>query len=190
MSKTLQWLLFLILVSCTTPSHEREKMNADPEESAMPVAASAVSSTTPMLCTSEMESSYGEETATFYIVIADTGSSYQQLHSKMFAMNGVFKIPIDTMGRSYDAAKDLIALPEDDEDEVFAGDYYPRRFPSQTLSLEYLSLYQQKATEKTMALVAGIYESRNTADSALTVLEQFDKKAFMVETDMYIGCIH
>ncbi|MBA9076623.1 hypothetical protein [Rufibacter quisquiliarum] len=58
------------------------------------------------------------------------------------------------------------------------------------LSLEYLNLYQDKTQKKTMALVSGIYEKKASADSALAVLKQAAAKAFVVKTEMYIGCIH
>ncbi|WP_262490545.1 hypothetical protein [Hymenobacter sp. CRA2] len=35
----------------------------------------------------------------------------------------------DTLGRFFDEQKNLIRLPDDDEDELYAGDYFPRRCP-------------------------------------------------------------
>ena len=55
------------------------------------------------------------------------------------------------MERTYDKAKNLIALPDNHEDEIYAGDYLPRRYPSSTLSLEYLQFYQEAASEKSIA---------------------------------------
>ncbi|WP_439882164.1 hypothetical protein ACSX1A_03165 [Pontibacter sp. MBLB2868] len=139
---------------------------------------------------SDSVSYYEQETATFYVVVADTGNSYDLLREHMLAIHRGSDLKIDTMGRSYDAAKDLIALPEDDEDELYAGDYFPRRFPSKTLSLEYLSLYQRQAGEKTIALVAGIYDRQISADSAAAVIRQLAPKAFAVNTEMFVGCLH
>ena len=108
----------------------------------------------------------------------------------MFYLNTKLNIPIDTMGRSYNKNKDLIAVPEDSEDEIYAGDYFPRRFPSGNLSLEYLDFYQSQAGEKTMALVSGIYETEKSADSALFVLRKAEKKVFKIKADIYVGCLH
>ncbi len=107
--------------------------------------------------------------ATYFVVIADTNQDYAILHRKMFDLSRKFNIPIDTMGRFYNKTKNLIALPDNADDEIYAGDYYPRRFPSDNLSLEYLDFYQRQAGGKTIALVTGIYEKDNSADSALNV---------------------
>jgi hypothetical protein len=128
--------------------------------------------------------------ATFFVVIADTSLDYSILHKKMIDLNNKFNLPIDTMGRYYNKTKDLIVLPEDDEDEIYAGTYFPRRFPSENLSLEYLTFYQSQSREKTIALVTGIYETETSADSALTVLRMTESKVFKIKADIYVGCLH
>ena len=94
------------------------------------------------------------------------------------------------MGRFYNKSKNLIALPDNDKDEIYAGDYFPRRFPSDNLSLEYLNFYQRQAGKKTIALVTGIYETEKGADSALAVLHRSEKKVFKIKADIYVGCMH
>jgi len=86
--------------------------------------------------------------ATYFVVVADTNLDYNFLRKEMFDLNRQLKIPIDTMGRFYNTAKNLIALPDNDDDEIYAGDYYPRRYPSEDLSLEYLDFYQSPAGKK------------------------------------------
>ncbi|MBX2904523.1 MAG: hypothetical protein KF744_00705 [Taibaiella sp.] len=135
---------------------------------------------------SDAESNY----ATYFVLIADTGISYSTLHRQMFSLNKDLSIPIDTMDRYYNKTKDLIALPDTSDDEIYAGDYFPRRFPSEHLSLEYLNFYKKEAGNKTIALVAGIYEREKSADSALAVLRPSATKAFTIKTDIYIGCMH
>lgn len=191
MGKAFQCLLLLILVSCnSTPSLVNVEVAPAPAVPAVRVSAEVAASVTATDYTlNDRADSYEGEAATFYIVIADTSGSYNMLREKMLLLHNYSKIPIDTMGRTYIISKDLIALPYDDQDEMYAGDYYPRRFPSKALSLEYLSLYQEKAGEKTIALVAGIYERHYSADSAMSTLSQ-SEKAFVVKSDMYIGCIH
>ena len=127
---------------------------------------------------------------TYFVVVVDTSLDYLTLHKKMFDLNSKLKIPIDTMGRFYNKTKNLIALPDNDEDEIYAGDYFPRRFPSDNLSLEYFNFYQQHAGEKTIALVSGIYKTEKSADSALTVLHKTDNKVFKIKADLFMGCIH
>jgi hypothetical protein len=138
----------------------------------------------------EDEHTLNEETATYFIVVADTGKAYHPLLSTMLNLEQQLHMIIDTMGRSYNAAKNLIALSENDPDEIYAGDYFPRRTPSATLSLEYLHFYLPTAGEKTIALVAGIYEKQSSADSAVTLLKTKAAKTFAFPAYVYIGCTH
>lgn len=137
-----------------------------------------------------IEDTIDDDYATYFVVVADTGSNYYLLHKKMFDLNRQLNSSIDTMGRFYNKTKNLIALPDNDEDEIYAGDYFPRRFPSDNLSLEYLSFYQEQAGDKTIALVTGIYETEKSADSALTILQKTEKKGFKIKADIYVGCMH
>jgi hypothetical protein len=128
--------------------------------------------------------------ATYFIVVADTNLDYSVLYDKMFMISKKLNITIDTMGRSYSEAKNLIALPENDEDDIYAGDYYPRRYPSGFLSLEYLNFYNTKAKEKTIALVSGIYQNEMSADSALAIINKIEKNSFKIKAEVYVGCMH
>jgi hypothetical protein len=136
------------------------------------------------------DSTNDESIATYFIVVADTGQNYYTLHKKMFELNKQFRIQIDTMDRSYNEKKNLIALSENDDDKLYAGEYFPRRFPSDHLSLEYLDVYQTKAGKKTIALVAGIYEKQKSADSALSILHASEKKVFKIKANIFTGCAH
>lgn len=130
------------------------------------------------------------ETATFYIVVNDTGMDYYQLRKQLFDIHEKNNQEIDTLGRYYNPIKKLIVLPDTDDDEEYRGDYYPRRFPSTSLSLEYLVLYTPNAQENTIALVSGIYENKQQADSALNAFIPYQPKTFVVKANMYTGCLH
>jgi|GEM_PF-2583705 len=125
-----------------------------------------------------------------YVLIVDTNTNYYSLRDKMIQIGEQLSIEVDTMERTYYPEKNLIALPEDHEDELFAGDYYPRRYSKEYLSLEYLDLYQRPAGDKTIALVAGIYSNQESADSTLQRILEVDSSAFILQTDIYVGCIH
>jgi hypothetical protein len=138
----------------------------------------------------ESNEAYFSEIDTFYIVIADTGNDYYAIRQQMFNIAISTGIKIDTLGRYYDKTKNLIQLPNDDEDEVYRGDYFPRRFPSDHLSLEYLVIYNPQSADKTIALVTGIFETIHSADSALKYISSVQPKAFVVKSEMYTGCMH
>jgi hypothetical protein len=131
-----------------------------------------------------------EETAAYFIVVADTGKNYYVLNQKMYELRDRLHMQVDTMDRYYNKKKDLISLPISHEDKMYAGDYFPRRFPSEYLSLEYLNFYREQASKKTIALVTGIYETSSSADSALSVLQNVEKNSFVFKTNIYVGCAH
>ncbi len=127
-----------------------------------------------------------------YVVIADTSLDYFALRAEMFDLAGKCKIGIDTLGRRYDPTKDLICLPEDDEDEINAGEYFPRRYPSTVLSLEYLEFYDEskKGDDKTIALVAAIEENWQAAEKLLEAIRDHMKSAYILKSRIHMGCMH
>lgn len=128
--------------------------------------------------------------ATYYVVIVDSSISYYDLHQKMFTLHNSMKIAIDTMGRYFNATKNRITLPENDEDEMYAGEYYPRRFSSETLSIEHLKVYKADASQSMMCLVAGIYTATSFADTLCSTLKPKESKVFVKKSKLYIGCMH
>ena len=186
MTRHIYIILTVVLTACGTTSADKNGTDVD---------STKIDTTTSLQTNVATDNSVAEDTtdynnATYFVVVADTSLDYSTLHQKMFDLNNKLKIPIDTMGRFYNKTKNLIALPDNDEDEIYAGDYFPRRFPSDNLSLEYLNFYQRQAGEKTIALVTGIYETEKSADSALTILHKTEKKVFKIKADIYVGCMH
>lgn len=125
-----------------------------------------------------------------YVVVADTSQVYQDLKIKMIDLREKLNIEIDTMGRGYDLKKDLICLPENDQDEMYAGDYFPRRFPSKTISIEYLSLYNRESGEKSIGIIVGIFDNKNKAENSLKKLKDFTNGAYIIKANIYRGCLH
>lgn len=177
-------LLLLLIASCQAPAGHKTIAPVK-DTISIPQADTAVrtSAATDTAVTDE-------SMALYYIVIADTAADYDRLHRLMGQVAKQLVLPIDTMGRGYDRAKNLIALPEDDEDEIYAGDYYPRRFPGLSLSIEYMNVYHGASGEKTMALVAGICTTTTEADSLLRLLRPAAPSSFIKPATIYIGCMH
>jgi len=182
MKITIIFLSLFCLFACDTKSNENKKVtfSANPHDSISNVK-------TPVVLESKAT---GNEESVYFVIVADTSLNYFTLHKKMFELQRNFNFPIDTMGRYFNKDKNLIALPDNSEDEMYAGEYLPRRFPSSDLSLEYLKFYQSQANNKTIALVIGIYESEKEADSVLTVLHKVEKKVFKIKAKIYEDCIH
>jgi hypothetical protein len=131
-----------------------------------------------------------DEYSVLYVVVADTGLDYYPLMRHMYAIAAGMHYPVDTMDRHYDKVKDRIVLPDTIDDELYRGEYYPRRTCESNLSLEYYGLYDTATTEKTIALVAGIYEARTSADSLATLVRPFAAKVFVRRAKVYQGCLH
>ena len=127
-----------------------------------------------------------------YIVVSDTSKDYSVLREKMFQLSKYLEFEIDTMGRGFSTSKNLICLPDNDEDEIYAGDYFPRRYPSETLSLEYLNYYSnvQKPKSGTIALVVMITDEKEKAELKIKQINKYSGSAFIINTKLYMGCMH
>jgi len=133
-----------------------------------------------------------EQYMNVFIVVSDSSKDYFILREKMFQLSKNLAIEIDTMGRGYNKSKNLICLPDNDEDEIYAGDYFPRRYPSETLSLEYLDYYSNgdKPTGGTIALVIMITDEKESAEKKLKQIIKYSEGAFILNTKIYMGCMH
>lgn len=130
------------------------------------------------------------EYAEYWIVIADTSLSYADLHAVLLRLHERSGLEIDTMNRYYNTERDQLILKEDDPDELYRGEYFPRRFPSETLSIEYLDFYDGAGNDKTMACVAGIFERQRRAKRLVRKWRKEFPHLHTVHARVYIGCMH
>ena len=171
----------LCLCNCNSPANNN-KTNND-------TLATIVPSTADTLMP-DVYDEYTDDYAIVYVVVADTGQDYYPLQRAMYGLSSQLSIPIDTMNRYYNAQKNEIVLADDDEDEMYRGEYFPRRFASAVLSLEYYRIYNDTTTDKNIALVAGTYEAAKSADSALALLRPLAPRSFGKVARIYVGCMH
>ena len=186
MVRNLLILLAFAVSACNTEADRKTNTNINSNVADTGNQKEPLASSEPDISDEVVDQDYAD----YFVVVADTNTDYFVLRNKMMALNSQLHIEIDTMGRYFNRDKNLIALPDDDEDDMYAGAYYPRRFPSENLSLEYLNFYQPDAGEKTIALVTGIFETENSADSALTIIRNNEKKSFIIKSNIYVGCMH
>ena len=132
----------------------------------------------------------------YYLVIVDSSTHYNKLYQKMWDVHKLYAIQIDTLGRYYDKTIDEIILPHDDADEIYRGTYFPRRYSSESLSIEYDDYYstQDKKENITnpanMILVAGMYENLSKADSLKEKLSTNFPNTYVQKSKLFIGCMH
>lgn len=125
----------------------------------------------------------------YFIIIADTSESYYILRNTMFDISKKSGLLIDSLGRIFDSNRGII-VPHDSEDEIYAGEYFPRRFEGSELSIEYCNAYDNKSHKTQMALVAGQYTELNAAQKQLRKIKQLCPKAFIIPAKLYNGCMH
>jgi hypothetical protein len=128
--------------------------------------------------------------AWYHIVIVDTSDRYDKLMDELRTVETRNGLKVDLMGRYFDKKKQAIILPENDEDELYAGSYFPRRYPGNTLSIEYMNAFTPQAGNKTMALVARIAEKKKDADSLMNVLKANHSNTHIITSKVFIGCMH
>lgn len=133
----------------------------------------------------------------FYVVVADTSKNYFLLKNKMIALSKTMHVKIDMLYRTFNKKRNLICLPENAEDKIYAGQYFPRRYGNDFLSLEYIDYYTgastfsfDTGTNRTIGLIVGLYSEKAVADSMVSILQHKSEKAFTIQANIYIGCMH
>lgn len=174
-------LLMLLICSCTNGESNQSTANNNAIK------------TQPLKGTIQDDVTYYEgesEETDFFVVICDTGTDYYLLRNQMLRMSQIIKSPIDSLDRYYDTDKKELILPEKYEDEMYAGQYYPRRFEGDFMSIEYLNQFNDKSNPKTLAIVAGIYANKSEADNRKMLLNQNGFIAHSSKCKLYTGCMH
>lgn len=187
--KNIFYILFIVLLnSC---SQKAEEVSVSELADSITVDTALIKSEIDLIVKQDSAKETDDgEMATYFILIADTSKDYYFLDKELFMLNKKLNLKIDTMERLYNKKKDLISLPINHEDEIYAGEYYPRRHPSEDLSLEYLNYFDTTAREKTIALVAGIYGTKEEGDKATALIKTQLPTAYLLKAKVFIGCMH
>lgn len=102
----------------------------------------------------------------------------------------MYNFEIDMQNKIYDPKKNLICLPENDDDELYAGTYYPRRFSSEYLSIEYIQYYKKERKSDLMGIIFLITEDKNEAKKKVTKIRKNIPSAHIIKANIYVGCMH
>ncbi|MEM0968927.1 MAG: hypothetical protein AAGJ31_06235 [Verrucomicrobiota bacterium] len=105
--------------------------------------------------------------------------------------------PFSMEGRIYDAKRGLI-YPDDSPDEVFRGEYVPRRyhfmFSDSGQEFSFLSVERSDGYEGFRPgyyiVVAGIYETASEAKAQADRFRSWAPTAYAKKTQIYMGCLH
>lgn len=180
----------VLLISCAQSNRPvKQEKSADTISNSSVVSYSQLSDSI-----GKLNSDANAETAvdTFFIVQVAEGEDFEQL--KAISEQAAIQLGsrVDMLGREYKINKGII-VPENSEDDIYRGEYYPRRpfddqnFISIEMSGEYL--INEPDTLK-MLIVANIFKIKNQADSVVRVLQSNFKNAKTVKTELFLGCMH
>lgn len=125
----------------------------------------------------------------YFIVVADTSRNYYYLRNTMYDVSKKSGLIFDSLGRIFDPKRGII-VPYDSDDEMYAGEYFPRRFEGSELSIEYYNSYVQQSHKSNMVLVAGQYTEEYAAQKQLRKIKQFCPNAYIIPAKLYNGCMH
>lgn len=75
---------------------------------------------------------YSQETSVsnnkMYVIVTDTSENYQELYQELEVVKKRFHLKDNTMGRIYNSKKKKLCYPDNFEDEIAQGEYFPRRY--------------------------------------------------------------
>ena len=125
---------------------------------------------------------------TLFVVVIDTSFEYYSLMREMYSLGTSMYYPVDTLGRYYDKKDRGILFIESENGEGGSVEYYPRRDAGSSLSIEYFSCYSNDTSKKKLALVAGLFETKKSADSLCSIFKTHKPHVFVQRASMWAGC--
>lgn len=150
-------------------------------------------------------SEYDEE-ANFllhYVVSAAHGYNYDSLRHIAQEVSMLLHWELDSLGRYYNADQKKIIVPEDSDDEVWAGEYLFRRYGEDFVSIEMQSGYIEVAVEKDdyardlfyqdttkMFVCAGIFTEEKSAKAIANKIKEICPNVSIIPSELYMGCMH
>lgn len=125
-----------------------------------------------------------------YVLVACKGDNYYTMNEKMQGLSQLVALEVNRMERRFDTSKYRMVNADYSEENAYAGDYFPRQYPSEYLSLEYEQFYKNHSgNEATIFLVAGIYEKKVEAKMKLREIKKIFGSAYIVKDVVYDGCL-
>ena len=106
-------LLLLLLILLSACNKSKSVHNDDLNAQAINDSSASI-----IVSESAIDSLANLDYTSYWIVIADTSLLYDPLLKKMGELSLKLNSPIDSMGRFYNRKKDLVALPDTDDDEL------------------------------------------------------------------------
>ncbi|HTF80461.1 MAG TPA: hypothetical protein VL947_02005, partial [Cytophagales bacterium] len=127
--------------------------------------------------------------------------NYDSLRNIALQTAGLLHFKFDTLDRYYHPTRGII-LPDDHEDDMWAGQYLFRRFGDDVVSIEMRHVYIDTALHNEMEkekfyadttkmfVFAMMYPERSKADSLAQQLKPNFASTKVIAAKIYMGCLH
>ncbi len=123
-----------------------------------------------------------------YILILKSTKDYNEAVNFATEGSGKLGLKFDNEDKLYSEQKGIY-FSEDIDDVLYRGEYAPRRYAEEYISLENSDHYKG-FTDGYIIVVAGIYGGKEDSEEVLSKVRKFYKDAYVKKTVMWMGCIH
>lgn len=168
--------LLVSLISCQNNAIQHADLHTD--SACMPGQIMVLPSLDTNGCHSELKACW--------ILIGDTNRLYWPLLRHANEVAKTASIVFDSLERHYEPIKQTLVLDQTSDDELYRGEYFPRRMTGTYLSIEPYNTYFPESKSKSFVEVYGIYDQ---ADSAIKAMQTYPQ-AHMRACKLFTGCLH
>jgi hypothetical protein len=123
-----------------------------------------------------------------HIIVLGVQDDYAQLVKHAKEISAKTGIKYDSEGMVYDKKRGLIN-PDNSDDDMYAGGYYPRRYDSRYISIERAEYYLKNPKGK-YAIIGFMDMEPREANRILKWYRQYVPDVALSKAPFYMGCIH
>ncbi|MEI8344918.1 MAG: hypothetical protein WCG06_02480 [Candidatus Omnitrophota bacterium] len=123
-----------------------------------------------------------------YILILKSTKDYNEALNFAKQASKKLGLKFDNEYRKY-SQKDGIYFSATPKEGVSEGDYFPRRYSGEFITLENSKYYSELAPGY-IIVVAGVYESKVSSHPALNKSKQYYIDAYVKKVNLWMGCVH
>lgn len=197
LTKTLTLALIIVsLFSCTKEESTSNEIRKSEVSSKKIVAVN------PDDLNFEENEEFRDESELNFIISVAEGYNYDSLKSLALQTAALLNFKFDTLGRYYHPEKGIV-VPENADDEMWAGEYFLRRMSDDIVSVEMRHAYIDTAIANNelqverfsqdtsrMFVFAMMYPSKESADSLAEIIRVDFPETKVFPATIYMGCMH
>lgn len=133
-----------------------------------------------------------EDYETAFVIVLDTSDQFYKMYDLAKATSEKFQLEFDTIERTYFPETNIWGVSQSSSDEIYRGQYFPRRKGDEKdkLSLEYMYWYDKKSNDKKLMLVSNVFSFSMDAEQSVAAWRKSFPQAFILQCEMYMGCMH